>query len=203
MTDLGKALGMNPSGHFLAEPNRLLRTPSLVDWQIVDALIDDPKIPLGELAEAAGLSPKTVRKHLARLLDERTIRISPKLGSLAVAGDLVYTVSVFGNVGIADLRSIMGDVHLIKQFQHPPAKHLLCLGRDLGEVLGKIRALGKLSGVRVSVSLNREQLVATALVHSLVREQERRLGKKLTSSSKPYRRAVEDQPHKVITLRTQ
>jgi hypothetical protein len=129
--------------------------------------------------KATDLSPKTVRKHLATLLKERTIHISPRLGSLADVGELVYTVSVFGNAGMADLCDVLGDIRLIKQFQHPPAKHLLCLGRDLGEVLGKTRALAKIPGVRVSVSLNREQLIATSLVHSLVRQQIRRLSQNL------------------------
>jgi len=182
MENLKDALGVNPSGHFLAEPNSSFHSPSLADWRIIDALIDNPMRPLDSLVAATGLSPKTVRNHLNALLKERTIHISPRLGSLADAGELVYTVSVFGNVGMAELRGVTGDVYMIKEFQHPPAKHLLCRARDLSEVLGKTRALGKIPGAMVSVSLNREQLIATRSIHSLVRQQIRRLSRNRSQS---------------------
>lgn len=174
---LAKALGVNPSGHFLAETNRPFRQLSKVDWEIIDAMVDDPLVPLEKLVKTTGLTPKTVRNHLTRLLSERTVHVSPVVGSLADSGELVYTASVFGQVGMLDIREVLGDAYLIKQFQRPPAKHLLCRGSDLSEVLGKTRALEKLPGAaRVWVSLNREQLVSRNFLHSVVRGQIRNSG---------------------------
>ena len=175
MSILAKTVGASPSGHFLAEPNRGFHPPTMVDWQITDALVDDPVRSLDDLVKATGLSPKTVRNHLRQLVGEETVTIAPNLGSLSDSGELVYTVSVFGQTGFSEIRRVLGDAYLIKQFQHPPAKHLLCRGRDLGEVLGRTRELGKLPGAaKVSVSLNREQLVSKRFVHSVVRAQIRK-----------------------------
>lgn len=183
ISGLADALGAKPSGHFLAETNRSFRPPSAVDWQIIDAMVDDPVASLDELVGATGLSPKTVRIHLGRLLAEKTIRISPIIGSLSESGELVYTISVFGPVGLPEIRTLLGEVYLIKQFQHPPAKHLLCRGLNLGEVLEKTKALERLPGVaRAYVSLNRDQIIARWTVHKMVRQEVKNLASGLLSA---------------------
>jgi DNA-binding Lrp family transcriptional regulator len=168
---LANVVGASPSAQFSPEPRQLPRPLSLIDWQIVEVLVEDPLLSLKDLEARTGLSPKTIRNHLTRLLRERTISISPKFGSLADSGELVYTFSVFGDLSMSELHRIITDAYLIRQFREPPAKHLLCRGSDLTEVIAKTQAIGKLPGVKsVSVSLNREQLVATNFVRSLVRE---------------------------------
>src|SRR5207249_4545500 len=84
--------------------------------------------PLQELTAATGLSPKTARKHLERLLREELLLITPRLGTLGDSGELVYTAAVFGAVTMADLRRALGDVFLINELQEPPARFLLCRG---------------------------------------------------------------------------
>jgi DNA-binding IclR family transcriptional regulator len=44
----------------------------------MDALVDDPKVPFGEILSSTSLSPKTVRKHLNLLLEKKTISIDPQ-----------------------------------------------------------------------------------------------------------------------------
>ncbi len=164
--DLTATLGTRPSGQALAE-RRSHQPLSSLDWRIIDALVDDPKMPLKDLTESTGLSPKTVRKHLELLVRGETIFIMPRLGALADSGELVYHLAVFGKVGMVELRKLMGDIFLVGEFQEPPAKYLLCRGSDLGDVTTKTRALGKLPEVEsVTVTLNREMLVATEFVHS-------------------------------------
>ena len=168
--DLTLVLRARPSGQAFAE-RRNHRPLTTLDWRIVDALIDDPRIPLKDLTESTGLSPKTVRKHLELMVEGETIFIMPRLGALSDSGELAYTMAVFGRVGMGELRKIMGDVFLIGETSDPPARYLLCRGSDLGDVTTKTRVLGKLPGVdSVTVTLNRELLVATEFVHSLVRE---------------------------------
>ncbi len=80
--DLTAILGAQPSGQAFTEPRRL-RPLSLADWRIIDALIDDPTMPLKRLMRETGLSPKTIRKHLHLLGEEEAISVVPLLGALA------------------------------------------------------------------------------------------------------------------------
>src|SRR2546428_3343299 len=91
--ELTALLGPKPSGQALAE-RREPRPASSLECRVIDALIDDPRRPLQELTEATGLSPKTVRKHLERLLREELLLITPRLGSLGYSGARVYTPPV-------------------------------------------------------------------------------------------------------------
>src|SRR2546426_973046 len=169
--ELTARLGTKPSGQALAE-RREPRPVSSLEWRIVDALIDDPRRPLQELTAATGLSPKTVRRHLERLLSAELLFITPRLGSLGDSGELVYTAAVFGAVPMADLRRALGDVFLINELQEPPARFLLCRGIDLGDVTTRIARVGKLPGIAsVNVSLNREIIVSPDLLRRVVREQ--------------------------------
>jgi DNA-binding transcriptional ArsR family regulator len=54
-------------------PRNKGRAPlSKTDLLIMDALVDDPKVPFGELLDSTGLSPKTLRKHLDLLLEDNS-----------------------------------------------------------------------------------------------------------------------------------
>jgi DNA-binding Lrp family transcriptional regulator len=142
-----------------------------MDLYIIDALIDQPRMPLSELARLTGLSPKTVRRHLEFLIRERVIFIEPRLGTLAESGEIVYQLAVFGRVTMSELRKILGQVFLVNELEEPPVKSLLCLSNDLGEVTNRTRAVEKLPGVEsVRLTLNREMLVGTEFVHSLVQK---------------------------------
>jgi len=123
------------------------------------------------LIEKTGLSPKTVRKHLQSLIRNETIYIMPRLGSLADSGDVVYHLSVKGKVALSELRRVLGEAFLVGDTHQPPMKYLLCRASDLADVTSRTQAARKIPGVEsVEVTLNRELLVATDLVHSLVRE---------------------------------
>jgi DNA-binding Lrp family transcriptional regulator len=167
--NIAAAVGAKPSGHALAEHHTDYAL-SIVDLSIIEALIDEPRRPFASLCDSTGLSPKTVRKHLDLMIRTETIVVEPRLGALADSGDLVYQLAVFGRVGMDELRKILGHTFLLNQTREPPAKSLLCLANDLGEVSMRTRTVGKLAGVEsVRITLNRELLVATGFVHSLVR----------------------------------
>ena len=166
--ELTRALGA-PSGQALAEhpPHPPL---SLADWRIIDVLIDDPRIELERLCESTGLTPKTVRKHLSGMIREEEIFITPRLGTLSGSGELVYHLMVDGKVAFSELRHVLGDTVLVNETKEPPMKYLLCRAHDLADVTSRTARTSKLPGVRsVRVTLNREILVATEFVHSLVR----------------------------------
>ena len=176
--NLAKILGVRPSVQ--AHPPRKKRsTPvSITDLSIMDALVDNPKVPFDEIIKSTRLSPKTIRKHLNRLLETKTISIEPLLGALADSGELVYPMVIVGRVNMDEVRRIMGEAEQLHYAVEPPVKHVLCRASSLPEVMRKTRMLEKVRGVEsVTLSLDREMLVSTDLRHSLIREEIRKLEK--------------------------
>ena len=172
-----KILGVGPSGRAL-RPRRRHAPVSITDLSIMDALVDNPKVPFGELVKSTGLSPKTVRKHLNRLLETKTISIEPLLGALTDSGELVYPMVIAGRVSMDQVRRIMGEAEQLHYAVDPPVKHVLCRASSLPEVMRKTRMLEKVQGVEsVTLSLDREMLVSTGMRHSLIREEISKLEK--------------------------
>jgi len=176
--NLSKILGVRPSVGALT-PRKKGRAPaSKTDLLIMDALVDDPKVPFGGLLESTGLSPKTLRKHLDLLLERKTISIDPLLGALTDSGALIYPLVIAGRVSMDDVRRIMGESAQTHHTLEPPMRHVLCRAGSLAEVITKTRTLERVQGIMyVTISLNREVLVSTDLRHSLIRDEIRRLDK--------------------------
>jgi DNA-binding transcriptional ArsR family regulator len=187
---LTNIFGTRPSGRVFL-PHRKCAPVSIIDLSIMDALVDEPKLSIGELVKSTGLSPKTVRKHLTLLIDKKTISIVPLLGVLADSGELIYPLEVTGRVSMNEVRRIMGETALLRSIQEPPMKYVLCRGNSLADVITKTRALENADGVEsVTISLNREVLVSTQLRHSLIREEIGKLEKertRLRRSERPNR----------------
>jgi DNA-binding Lrp family transcriptional regulator len=174
--NLADDFGATPSGQALTRHRAPSFRLSLVDLSIIDSLIDEPRMPLKDILVATGLSPKTVRNHLEFLFQSQVVFIEPRLGTFADSGELVYQLAIFGRIDMTGLLRILGDAYLVNETQEPPAKSLLCLGGHLGDVMTKTHAVEELPGVEsVNLSLNREMLVATEFIHSLVRERTRDL----------------------------
>src|SRR6185437_4614889 len=105
--NLVKITGVRPFGRALTPCKR--RPPvSIIDFSIIDALVNDPRVSFGEIVKSTGLSPKTVHKHIDQLLETKTISMTPLLGALTDSGDLIYTLVVTGTTSISDMRRIMG-----------------------------------------------------------------------------------------------
>jgi DNA-binding Lrp family transcriptional regulator len=191
---LAKILGVRPSVQ--AHPPRKKKkkgTPvSITDLSIMDALVDDPTVSFGVLLESTGLSPKTVRKRLNRLLETKTISVDPILGPLTDSGELIYSMLIAGKVSMDDVRKIMGETAQIRHTLEPPIKYVLCKASSLADLISKTRALENIQGVEsVTISLNRETLVSTDLRHSLIREEIRKLKKNQMKYAAPI-----EVPHK-------
>ena len=168
--DLSMILESGPSGQTFTKRREEGQRLSLIDLRIIDALVDDPLTPFEVLVRKTGLSPKTVRKHLQLMIKDETIFIMPRLGSFAEPGDLVYHLTVAGTAGRSELRRVLGEYFVVSETSEPPIKYLLCRANDLAEVTMRTLAVKKLPGIdNVEVTLNRELLVGTGFVHSLVR----------------------------------
>jgi Winged helix-turn-helix DNA-binding len=142
----------------------------------MDALVNDPRVSFDEIIRSTGLSPKTVRKHLAHLLETKTISVTPLLGALTDSADLIYPLIVTGRTSIIDIRRIMGEAALVHHTQDPPMKYMLCKESSLTYAITKTRELEKVQGVEsVTISLNREMLVSTELRYTLIQEGIRKL----------------------------
>jgi DNA-binding Lrp family transcriptional regulator len=177
IANLTKILGVKPSRRAL-KPRKRREPITITDLSIMDAIVDDPKVPFGELIKSTGLSPKTVRKHLNRLLETKTISIDPLLGALTDSGELIYPLVVDGSVSMDDVRRIMGESAQTHHTVEPPMKHVLCRASSLADVISKTRVLEQVQGVNhVTITLNREVLVSTHLRHSLIREEIMKLEK--------------------------
>ena len=177
--NLAKVLGVRPSVQ--AHPPRKKKKGTLVsitDLSIMDVLVDDPKVSFDEIIKSTRLSPKTVRKHLNRLLETKTLSVDPILGPLTDSGELIYPLVIAGKVSMDDVRKIMGETAQIRHTLEPPMKYVLCKASSLADLISKTRALENVQGVEsVTISLNREMLVSTDLRHSLIREEIRKLKK--------------------------
>jgi DNA-binding Lrp family transcriptional regulator len=174
--NLTKILGVRPSMRAFT-PRKRGRAPlSKSDLLIMESLVDEPKVPFGELLKSTGLSPKTLRKRLNLLLDTKTISIDPLLGALTDSGELIFPLVVAGRVNMDEIRRIMGESAQTHHTLEPPMKHVLCRANSLAEVITKTRVLENVQGIKyVTISLNREVFVSTALRHSLIREEIRKL----------------------------
>jgi DNA-binding Lrp family transcriptional regulator len=178
--NLAKILGVRPSVQAHPPGKKKGTLVSITDLSIMDALVDDPKVPFGEILKTTGLSSKTIRKHLSLLLETKTISIDPLLGALTDSGELIYPLVVDGSASMDDVRKIMGESAQTHHTIEPPMKHVLCRASSLADVISKTRVLEKVQGVNyVTITLNREVLVSTELRHSLIREEIRKLEKKL------------------------
>lgn len=175
INNLVKVLGVRPSTRALTRSKRSAPL-TITDLTIMDALVDDPKVPFNELLKLTGLSPKTVRNHLNLLLETKTISIDPLLGALADSGELIYPLVVDGTITVDEIRRIMGETALLRFTQDPPMKYMLCRGNSLSDVIVRTQALEDVLGVEsVEISLNREVLVSTDLRHSLLRNEIKKL----------------------------
>jgi len=123
---LADALGAKPSTGAFTERHHGLHPLSVLDLQIIDVLIDDPKIPLKKIIELTGLSPKTIRKRLGALFESSIISILPRLGPMTGSGEIVYYLAVVGEVEMKELHGLFGDAVLVNKTQKPPMKFLLC-----------------------------------------------------------------------------
>ena len=135
---------------------------SIIELSIMDALVDDPRVSFGQVLKTTGLSPKTVRKHLNRLLETKTIFIDPLLGVLRNSSELVYPLVVVGKVSMDQVRSVIGEAAQIHHTLEPPMKHVLCRANSLADVITKTHLLENVQGVEsVTISLDRAVLFST------------------------------------------
>jgi DNA-binding Lrp family transcriptional regulator len=188
--NLANILGVRPTVQAHPPRKKKKDTPvSITDLSIMDALVDDPKVSFDEIIKSTRLSPKTVRKHLNRLLETKTISVDPILGALTDSGELIYPLLIAGRVSIDDVRKIMGGTTQIRHTLEPPMKYVLCKAGSLADLITKTRVLEKVQGIEcVTISLNREMLVSTDPRHSLIREEIR---KKLKKNQMKYAAPIE------------
>ena len=191
--NLAKVLGVRPSVQAHPPGKKKKGTPvSITDLSIMDVLVDDPKVSFDEIIKSTRLSPKTVRKHLNRLLETKTISVDPILGALTDSGALIYPMVVAGKISMDEVRRVMGESAQTHHTLEPPMKHVLCRASSLADLISKTRALENVQGVEsVEISMNREMLVSTDLRHSLIREEIRKLKKNQMDYAAPI-----EVPHK-------
>lgn len=73
------------------EPDRDL---SELDLRILRALVPDAQKPFTEVAEEVGVTPRTVRKHFHRMVDDNTVFVYPHLDLGAMQGRVPYGLAL-------------------------------------------------------------------------------------------------------------
>jgi DNA-binding Lrp family transcriptional regulator len=182
VTDL---LHAKPWHLVVATPAQAMELSPLA-WRVMLALLDNPRVGVGELAATTGLSPKTVRRHLKLMKESEAISILPKLGTLGDSGDVVYHVAVAGPVSMADVRRSLGDAFVVHETTRPRARYLLCRADNLGDAMLRSKALGRCPGVEsVTPTLNLEMFVSNGFVRGLIRDQLHSVGGRVLGARRP------------------
>lgn len=122
-------------------------TLSPLDWRVLRALLDDPRAPLRELAERAGLTERTVRQRRDDLLHQELLQVAPILDVSHESGSILYS-------GYAALRSAkslpdLGRAEVAQTWvhHHPPGITLVGHATAYGEVMELERRLRADPGV--------------------------------------------------------
>lgn len=86
-------VGKPPAYRFRDAPATSVDLPA-PDLRVVQAMLNDGRIALKELASASGLSFKTARKRLEALLERRLVRIEPALSPAEARGAVLASAHV-------------------------------------------------------------------------------------------------------------
>jgi len=83
------------------------------DWKIIKAIQTDPRQSYSVISRAVGMSQKTVRRRLQRMIDDRALFVIPRLNPKALEGAIIADLVVF----YADPRSKTDlDTRIVSQF---------------------------------------------------------------------------------------
>jgi DNA-binding Lrp family transcriptional regulator len=171
-TDPGaeKALGRAPARTH-ANRGRPHAPLTALDWRVVAAVLDAPAATVGPLAQASGLSPKTVRRRREALRGAGLLDVQPLLGPLEEEGLLLFHVGVFARRPLAweAVEAAAPGAVLVHRIDDPPSLYLFCQAPDLGGAFALKERLQALPGVAdVRLSVNRALLVNTPRLRAWV-----------------------------------
>lgn len=131
--------------------------PTSSDWRVVAALRRDPRAPYAELVARAGLSERTVRRSVERLVEGRAVWLMPIVEMERAEGSIPVAVRVFfadpRERGVADerLKRLSGIVFAAS---HPDQTQVSYGARRLAEVDELRHELEGMPGVaRVEVDI--------------------------------------------------
>lgn len=169
---LGSPLGSY--GSSLPAPRTENPVLSPLDWRLLEVLVPEPRTPVAALAEATGLTRKTVRHRRDRLIQEGFLAIVPIVVGAPSPGLLMFHLALYG-VGVEDrsevLRTLPQKVLVNETRGDNPMLFLLCRADSLSEVLDLERRLREMEAVdNVQVTLNMEVAVASDRLLAWIRE---------------------------------
>ncbi len=85
--------------------------PGPLEWRTLDAMLDDPRRSLESLAEATGLTARTVARRRDALIDQQMVEVTPHLGP-STSGRLFFHLGLMGYTGSTEeaLRALPGTI---------------------------------------------------------------------------------------------
>ncbi len=148
---LVKLLGRAPdqcvlmdSPHEAGQPDSVL---SPLDWRVLDVLLENPRIPLVELAKRTGLTPRTVRKRRDALVSSRRLDVTPTLDTTREPGLIVFAAYVRLETQAAVPALQPDNLTLVRTHHAPPAAVFSGHAENLAEFRNLERTLGSSPGV--------------------------------------------------------
>lgn len=150
-------------------PARSLPPLGPLEWRVARAMLDAPTGSLRALADATGLSPRTVGARRAALLASRALIVEPVLRT-SRAGAIVCHVNVRApRAAWPKARELLGET--IVAADYADSVYLFCWAPDMATHARRVEAVRRAPGVeRVDVVLNREFRVATDRLRAWIDE---------------------------------
>lgn len=153
---------MGAYGSSLPAPRVESPVLSPLDWRLLEVLVPRPRTPVAALAEATGLTPKTVRRHRDRMIRDGLLVVIPIVVGTPSPGLLMFNLALYG-VGLEDraevLRAVPQKVLINETREGTPMMYLLCRADSLSEVLdleGRLRAMKAVKDVQVTLNMKAE-----------------------------------------------
>jgi DNA-binding Lrp family transcriptional regulator len=174
-----KFLGNRPaqviSVHPPGGPSAVDDILSPLDWRVMDALISNCQGSLSELAEATGLSARTVRKRRDHLLSRGQISLPPRLDTTREAGLIVYSGYVSAKFPKSLDQIDAPGLMVVRRLHDPPVALFMGYAETLAEVQStELRLRGVPGVMEVDLRPSRHPAFATRRLHGWVRAEIKR-----------------------------
>jgi DNA-binding Lrp family transcriptional regulator len=121
---LERLIGGHPAEILFPDPpsgNPSMERVSLLNWRIMDALLDNPVASVAQLAEITELGARTARKHRDILVSRGLVRVLPGFNTSLESGMILFSGQIVCKTA-ADLDSIhVRGMFVMHQLFNPPA----------------------------------------------------------------------------------
>jgi len=162
---------------------------SSIDLRILAVLMRQPRAPLKEIADATGLSAKTVRRHREAMFANGSFMLFPVIHAAQARGLVLYNAYAQGAAVPSDVQRILSALprcRLITTRTNPPGVWLIGWANSMAEVADVDAHVRGLPGVERSGIIMRQRVdFAVERVEGWIQEDLARWGRAKRSGVSP------------------